>query len=70
MGASLSVTTFDEMVLDGRMPHAKRLGGRRRAWDVRELDAAVDRLPNDEDHAPTSDETWKDVDAPKVPTVR
>jgi predicted DNA-binding transcriptional regulator AlpA len=67
---NVSPTTFDEMVQDGRMPRAKRPGGRRRSWDVRELDAAVDQLPNDEDHAPTSDETWKDVDAPKVPTVR
>jgi predicted DNA-binding transcriptional regulator AlpA len=56
----VSPTTFDEMVLDGRMPRPKLLGGRRRAWDVRALDAAVDQLPNDENHTPTPDETWSD----------
>jgi predicted DNA-binding transcriptional regulator AlpA len=68
--ANVSPTTFDEMVEDGRMPRPKLLGVHRRAWDVRQLDAAIDQLPNDEDHAPTKDETWSDVDAPKVPTVR
>jgi hypothetical protein len=33
------------MIEDGRMPSAKRLSDRRLAWDVRELDSAVDRLP-------------------------
>jgi predicted DNA-binding transcriptional regulator AlpA len=61
---NVSPTTFDGMVLDGRMPRPKRLVGRRRAWDVRELDAAVDQLPTDEDLAATIDETWSDVDAP------
>ena len=42
---SVSPTTFDEMVKDGRMPRPKRLGGRRKAWDVRALDAAIDDLP-------------------------
>lgn len=57
---SVSPTTFDEMVEDGRMPLPRKLGGRRRAWDVRELDAAVDRLPiAGED----SDATWEDIDA-------
>ena len=57
---SVSPTTFDEMVEDGRMPPPRKLGGRRRAWDVRELDAAVDRLPiAGED----SDATWEDIDA-------
>lgn len=57
---SVSPTKFDEMIKDGRMPPARMLGGRRRAWDVRELDAAVDRLPiAGED----SDATWEDVDA-------
>jgi hypothetical protein len=50
------------MVKDGRMPHPKMLGGKRRAWDVRALDAAVDRLPVQGDDAGT-DETWGDVDA-------
>jgi predicted DNA-binding transcriptional regulator AlpA len=60
--ASVSPTTFDEMVRDGRMPRAKRLGERRHAWDVRELDVAIDQLPRDGDQAPpATDETWSDV---------
>jgi excisionase family DNA binding protein len=58
---SVSPTTFDEMVKDGRMPKPRLLGGRRRAWDVRALDAAVDRLPVDGGAA--DDETWEDIDA-------
>jgi predicted DNA-binding transcriptional regulator AlpA len=57
----VSPTTFDEMMKDGRMPKPKRLGGRRKAWDVRALDAAVDSLPvenNDNDN-----ETWDNIDA-------
>ena len=44
------------------MPRPKVLGQRRIAWDVRELDAAVDRLPvthRDE----FTDDTWGDIDA-------
>ena len=59
---NVSPTTFDDMVLDGRMPPPKRLAGRRRAWDVRELDAAVDQLPSDGIHAASTDETWGDID--------
>jgi predicted DNA-binding transcriptional regulator AlpA len=58
---NVSPTTFDEMVKDGRMPRPKRLGGRRKAWDVRALDAAVDQLPvedNDNDN-----DTWDNFDA-------
>ncbi len=57
----VSPNTFDEMVKDGRMPKPKRLSGRRKAWDVRALDIAVDNLPaenNDNDN-----ETWDDIDA-------
>lgn len=58
----VSPNTFDAMVQDGTMPRPRLLSGRRRAWDVRALDAAVDRLPIDgEDQA--SDTTWGDVDA-------
>jgi len=56
---NVSPTTFDEMVKDGTMPKPKRLSGRRKAWDVRTLDVAVDSLPvenNDND-------TWDNVDA-------
>ena len=58
----VSPNTFDRMVREGQMPSAKRLGERRIAWDVRELDAAVDKLPK-EAGQPTDDETWSDVDA-------
>ncbi len=57
---SVSPTKFDEMVDAAVMPQPKLLGGRRRAWDVRSLDAAIDQLPlAGED----SDATWEDVDA-------
>lgn len=49
---------FDEMVGDGRMPKPRCID-RRRAWDVRALDAAVDRLP--EDGAELVDDTWADI---------
>lgn len=63
---SVSPTTFDELVESGLMPWPKHLWGRRKAWDVRELDAAVDALPL----ATRLDETWSDVDAPQVAAVR
>jgi predicted DNA-binding transcriptional regulator AlpA len=66
---SVSPTTFDEMVSDGRMPRSKLLGGRRIAWDVRALDAAVDRLPIDGEH-PSNDATWSDIDAAQASAVR
>jgi predicted DNA-binding transcriptional regulator AlpA len=58
----VSPNTFDEMVKDGRMPRPRLLGGKRRAWDVRALDAAVDQLPIDCDDSPI-DDSWEDVDA-------
>ena len=58
----VSPNTFDKMVEDGRMPRPRLLGEKRRAWDVRALDAAVDHLPIDGDDAGI-DETWGDVDA-------
>jgi predicted DNA-binding transcriptional regulator AlpA len=63
-GAYISVcpNTFDEMVKDGRMPKPKILGGRRIAWDVRELDAAIDRLPSNGDRG-AADDTWTEKDA-------
>jgi predicted DNA-binding transcriptional regulator AlpA len=59
---SVAPATFDALVKDGRMPRPKLLGRRRRAWDVRALDAAIDCLPTDGDDAGV-DETWGDVDA-------
>jgi predicted DNA-binding transcriptional regulator AlpA len=64
----VSPNTFDRMVEDGRMPRAKRLGDRRIAWDVRELDVAVDQLPAEE--AGSDDETWSDIDAPQTSAIR
>jgi predicted DNA-binding transcriptional regulator AlpA len=58
----VSPNTFDEMVKDGRMPRPRSLGGKRRAWDVRALDVAIDSLPVQYDDAGT-DKTWGDVDA-------
>ena len=56
---NVSPTTFDEMVRNRRMPWPKRLGGRRKAWDVRALDAAVDGL----DDCNNDNDTWDNVDA-------
>ncbi len=58
----VSPNKFDEMVKDGQMPRPRLLGGKRRAWDVRALDAAVDQLPIDCDDL-QGDNTWEDVDA-------
>jgi predicted DNA-binding transcriptional regulator AlpA len=57
----VSPNTFDQMVETGTMPPAKRLGERRKAWDVRELDRAVDQLPAET--TALGDEGWGDVDA-------
>ncbi|MEM5521512.1 hypothetical protein SAMN04488040_2806 [Sulfitobacter marinus] len=40
----VSTSKFDQMVLDGRMPPARRIDGRR-IWDIRQLDSYFDRLP-------------------------
>jgi predicted DNA-binding transcriptional regulator AlpA len=56
---NVSPSTFDAMVKAGTMPKPRRLSGRRKAWDVRALDAAVDELPvesNDND-------SWDNIDA-------
>lgn len=42
---SVGPTLFDEMVADGRMPKPRQVSESRIAWDVRELDAAIDELP-------------------------
>jgi predicted DNA-binding transcriptional regulator AlpA len=66
---SVSDGTFDLMVQDGRMPKPKRLSVGRIAWDVRELDAAVDALPHEGDPA-DADHTWEDIDAAKTAAAR
>ena len=45
------------------MPRAKLLGVRRKAWDVRALDAFVDRLPSGGNDSNNDNETWSNVDA-------
>ena len=57
--ASVSPAKFDELVRDGRMPRPRRIDTRK-AWDVRELDQAIDHLPVDGDDT-TSDGTWSDI---------
>ncbi len=54
----VSPNTFDEMVERKVMPPARILGDRRRAWDVRELDAAADALPHAGEEL-TADDGWK-----------
>jgi hypothetical protein len=46
MYLGISAVKFDELVRDGIMPSPKRVGSRR-LWDVRELDAAFDALPTE-----------------------
>lgn len=41
---NVSVTKFDEMVEDGRMPKPKSID-RRKVWDLREIDDAFSALP-------------------------
>jgi hypothetical protein len=48
----VSVSKFDDMVLDGRMPTPKGID-RRNVWDRLELDEAFSALPNE-----TSDNPW------------
>ena len=58
---NVSPTTFDEMVIARTMPPPKLLTGRRKAWDVRALDRAIDNLPTA--GIVLADDTWDDVDA-------
>jgi predicted DNA-binding transcriptional regulator AlpA len=68
---SVSPNTFDEMVRDGRMPRPKRLGPHRIAWDVRDLDAAIDRLPVEgDDGNAITDRGWEDIDAKNASATR
>lgn len=64
MYLSLSATFFRRLVEEGVMPRP-RLAGRRRIWDVEELDAAFRTLPRegggDLDDIEKSD-TWSDYE--------
>jgi hypothetical protein len=54
----VSPNTFDELVERKVMPPARVLGDKRRAWDVRELDAAADALPHYGGEIAAADEGW------------
>jgi predicted DNA-binding transcriptional regulator AlpA len=55
----LSPNTFDDLVDRGLMPKPRVLGDKRRAWDVRELDAAADALPHEgDDRLMKADDGW------------
>ena len=53
----VSPNTFDDLVARKVMPKPRRLSDKRLAWDVRELDAAADALPYD-DETDVLDEGW------------
>jgi predicted DNA-binding transcriptional regulator AlpA len=55
---NLSPHTFDDLVERKVMPRPRRLGEKRLAWDVRELDAAADALPHDQEELATVDDGW------------
>jgi predicted DNA-binding transcriptional regulator AlpA len=55
----VSPNTFDELVERKLMPRPRILGDRRKAWDVRELDAAADALPHDSDKLVDADQGWE-----------
>lgn len=59
---AVSASFFDDLVRRGLMPAPRLIGEKRRAWDVRALDLAIDRLPIDGDDV-AADDTWSDVDA-------
>jgi predicted DNA-binding transcriptional regulator AlpA len=54
----VSPNTFDDLVDRKLMPKPRILGDRRRAWDVRELDAAADALPQDGEEFAAADQGW------------
>lgn len=64
---SISPGLFDRMVEDGSMPRPRLLGGRRKGWDIREIDVAVDRLPVEPGGI---DETWADADGAQASASR
>ena len=63
----VSPNTFDKMIADGLMPKPRQLTERRLAWDVQQLDAAIDRLPvdggTDTETDTSTDHSWDDIDA-------
>ena len=57
MYIGISPAKFDQLVVAGRMPAARRIDGRK-VWDVRALDIAFDALPCEDGPQGTS---WDDV---------
>jgi hypothetical protein len=55
----ISSTKFDQLVGDGRMPHAKRIDGRK-VWDRAALDLAFSALPEDGE-VETGPNPWDDA---------
>jgi predicted DNA-binding transcriptional regulator AlpA len=55
----VSPNTFDNLVARNLMPKPRILSDKRRAWDVRELDAATDALPHDGEELAAADDGWK-----------
>lgn len=62
----VSPSKFDEMVKDGRMPHAKRVDGRR-VWDKRRLDEAFEALPDENAEA---GDGWEHLNGGHAPQAR
>ena len=56
---SVSPNVFDRLVQQGKMPPPIRLGDRRLAWDVRELDRFIDALPRGS-RVSADEDTWSD----------
>ena len=58
MYIGISASKFDELVVDGTMPRAVKIGGRK-VWDIRDLDLAFDALPRED--APPTPNSWEGV---------
>jgi hypothetical protein len=55
----VSPNTFDELIERRVMPKPRLIvGTTRKAWDLRNLDAAVDALPHDGEDLAAADEGW------------
>jgi len=57
----VGATKFDEMVVDGRMPHPKKIDGRK-VWDRLRLDSAFAALPSEGgDESGAAGDVWDRV---------
>jgi hypothetical protein len=55
----VSPNTFDELIERRVMPKPRLIvGTTRKAWDLRDLDAAVDALPHEGEELAAADEGW------------